>query len=60
MGLFDLLSNTIEGVAETTINTAKLVVSPIAAPFDEGEAMEDSVDGIVKGVEKIGKSGNDE
>lgn len=59
MGLFDLITNTVEGVAETTLNTAKLVVSPIVAPLDEGKAMEDSVDGISKGIEKIGKSDKD-
>lgn len=56
MGLFNLISNTVEGVLETTVNTAKLAVSPLAVPFDDGKMMDDSAEGISKGIEKIGKS----
>lgn len=56
MGIFDLLKNTVEGVAETTVNAAKLAASPLAVPFDEGKAVSDSMEGISKGVEKIGNS----
>lgn len=56
MGILDLVTNTVEGVAEITVNSAKLIVSPLAAPFDEGKAMGDSAEGIRKGVEKVGKS----
>ena len=59
MGLFDLVTNTVEGITETTINTAKLVVSPVVAPFDNGKAIDDSIQGIENGIEKIGKSEKD-
>lgn len=55
MGLFDLATNTIEGVAETAVNTAKLVATPVTVIFD-GDAPHDAADGIKKGIEKIGKT----
>lgn len=54
--MFGLLSNTIEGVLGVATNTAKLVVSPILAPIDDGKAISDSVKGIEESFEKIGKS----
>ena len=59
MGFLSLLTNTIEGAAEVAVNTAKLVVSPLAAPFDEGQAMADSAEGIRKGVGKIGNASDE-
>lgn len=59
MSLWDLVSNTAEGVAQMAVNTAKLAVSPIVAPLDQGKAMEDSADGIAEGLEKIGKADDD-
>lgn len=55
MGIFDLVVNTIEGVAETAVNTAKLVATPVTVIFDE-DAPSDAVDGIKKGIGKIGKT----
>ncbi len=59
MSLWDLVSKTVEGVAQVTVNAAKLAVSPIVVPFDGGEALEDSADGIAEGLEKIGKADDD-
>lgn len=58
MGLWNLVSNTVEGVAEVGTNTAKAVVSPFAdaATGFESHHTEDAIDGINKGFEKIGKS----
>ncbi len=55
MSLWNLVASTVEGVAQVAVNTGKLVVSPIAAPFDDGQAIEDSAEGIAEGFEKIGK-----
>lgn len=54
--MFSFISNTIEGVVGVAVNSAKLVVSPILAPVDDGKAISDSVKGIEKSFEKIGKS----
>lgn len=48
MGLFDLLANTVEGVAQVAIGTTKLAV----APFDP----EKDIDNITEGFKKIGNS----
>jgi len=56
MSLWDLVANAVEGVAQVGINTGKLVVSPIIAPLDGGEAVEDSIEGVTEGLEKIGKA----
>lgn len=60
MSIFKLVTNTIEGVTETAVNGAKLVASPLLAPFDEGRAMKDAADGIAKGASKIGDSSDRE
>lgn len=55
MGLLDLISNTVEGVAEATTNAAKLVAAPVLLPFDE-DALDDAAEGVEKGIKKIGKA----
>ena len=55
MSIWGLLGNTIEGVAQVTINTAKVAVSAPLSVLDDGKSLDDAVDGISKGVEKIGK-----
>lgn len=55
MGLFDLLTNTVEGVTQTAIGTVKIVASPITGLVKE-DAAEDAMENIEDGVEKIGKS----
>jgi len=56
MSIWGLLGNTIEGVAQVTVNTAKAVVVAPLSVLDEGKPLEDATDGIANGVEKIGKS----
>jgi len=56
MGLFDLISNTTEGVIQTTAGVAKTIIGTATLPFDEGRTFEDGVDTTDKGLEKIGKS----
>lgn len=56
MGIFDLITNTIEGAAEVAVNTAKVVVGAAIIPLDEGKTANDAIDGIRGGAEKIGKS----
>lgn len=56
MGLLDLVSNTVTGVAEVTVNSAKLGVGVVAAPLDDGETLDQAVDGIRSETDKIGKS----
>ena len=61
MGLFDLLANTVEGVAQTAIGTAKLAAAPVTYVLTAGndEVITDAVDTVPDGVEKIGKSEGD-
>lgn len=54
MGLFDLLKNTVEGVAEATVNVVKLPVSVLVAPLDDGKSISDAAQGVVEGIQKIG------
>ena len=56
MSLFNLLSNTVTGVAQTAIGTTKLVVSPITQLVDiTGEShAENAAKDINKGLKKIG------
>lgn len=54
MGLFDLLKNTVEGVAQATVNVAKMPLGVLVAPLDDGKSIAEAANGIAKGVEKIG------
>lgn len=54
MGLFDLLKNTVEGVAQVAVNTVKLPLAAVVAPLDNGQSVADAAKGITEGVEKIG------
>jgi hypothetical protein len=56
MSIWNLLTNTIEGAAQVTINTAKLVVGAALSPIDDGETIEDAAKGVRDGVEKIDDS----
>lgn len=56
MGILDLIANTIEGVAQTAINTTKAAVGVAIAPMDDAETLVDAGDGIADGLNKIGKS----
>lgn len=54
MGIFDLLKNTVEGVAQATVNVVKLPVGVLVAPLDDGKSIADAAEGIAEGVTKIG------
>lgn len=54
MGIFDLLKNTVEGVAQTTVNVVKLPVSVLVAPLDDGKSIAEAAQGVVEGIQKIG------
>lgn len=54
MGLFDLVVNTVSGTLQATVNVAKGAVGVVAAPFDDGETLEEAARGIRNGVSKIG------
>jgi hypothetical protein len=56
MSLFNLISNTVEGVAQLAVNAVKLPIAALVAPLDEGKAVADAANGVVAGVEKIGKA----
>lgn len=58
--MFNLISNTIEGIAEIAINTVKAPIGMLVLPLDDGQTLCDSVDGIVDGLEKVGKSDDTE
>ena len=56
MGLFDLLTNTVEGVAQAAISPVKVAVGVVVAPLDRGETLARGIEDTVKGVRKIGSS----
>lgn len=59
MSLFNLISNTVEGVTQTALGTVKLVASPVTQLVDiesEKSHAEDAVDNISDGINKIGKT----
>lgn len=58
MGLFDFVTNTVEGIAQTAVGTVKLAASPITTIVKE-DAVDDALDTIDNGIEKIGKSDDD-
>lgn len=55
--MFKLFTNLVEGAVQTTVGTAKLVVSPVTQLVDlDGEShAKDAVDNITEGLKKIGK-----
>lgn len=54
MGIFDLLTNTVEGVAQAAVNVVKLPVSVLVAPLDDGRSIQEAAEGVVEGIQKIG------
>lgn len=60
MGLFDLVTNTVEGVAKTAIGATKAAVGTITAPLDDGKTLDSGLRNMSDGVEKIGKSDDDQ
>lgn len=56
MGIFDLVTNTVEGVAQATIGAGKAAVGTVSAALDEGATLESGLNNMRDGVEKIGKA----
>lgn len=56
MGLFDLVTNTVEGIAQTTLGAAKAAVGTVSAVMDDGRTLDSGLENMRDGVEKIGKS----
>lgn len=54
MSIFDLLKNTVEGVAQASVNVVKLPVSVLVAPLDDGKSIADAAKGVTEGIQKIG------
>ena len=59
MGLFDLITNTTEGVLQTALGATKAAVGSVTAVLDEGETLDSGLDNISDGIKKIGKSEKD-
>jgi len=60
MGLFNLLTNTVEGVAQTAIGATKTAAGVVAAPLDDSKTLHSGLDNIREGVNKIGSAKGDE
>lgn len=56
MGIFDLVTNTVEGVVQTTIGAGKAAVGTVSGVLDEGRTLDSGLENMRDGVEKIGKS----
>jgi hypothetical protein len=56
MGLFDLVTNTVEGVAQTALGAAKTTVGLITSPLDDGKTLDSGLENMRDGMEKVGKS----
>lgn len=56
MGIFDLVTNTVEGVAQTAIGAGKAAVGTVAGVLDEGRTLDSGLENMRDGVGKIGKS----
>lgn len=56
MGLFDLVMNTVEGVAQAAVNIVKLPAAVVVAPLDDGKAIAEAADGLAEGVSKVGQA----
>lgn len=52
--MFGIIANTIDGVLQAGINTVKIPVGVVVSPLDDGKTLEDSVDGLIEGLERIG------
>jgi hypothetical protein len=56
MGLFNLLTNTVEGALQSTIGAAKVSVGLLVTPIDEGTTLQSGMENMRDGMEKIGNS----
>ena len=58
MGILDMVTNTVEGLVEASVGAAKTTVGAVVAPLDDGKTFDEGVDGVVQGMEKVGKTGD--
>ncbi len=56
MSLFNLISNTVEGVAQAAVGTAKSGVGVVISPLDGGHTLEKGLENLCEGVDKVGDS----
>lgn len=56
MGIFDLVTNTVEGLAQTTIGAGKAAVGTVTAVVDSGHTLGSGLENMRDGIDKIGKS----
>jgi hypothetical protein len=56
MNIFDMLSNTVEGIAEVAVNTVKAPIGVVILPLDGGATVVDAASGVSDGLKKIGKA----
>lgn len=56
MGIFDLVTNTVEGVAQTAIGAGKASIGTVTCPLDDGRTLDSGLENMRDGVDKIGKS----
>lgn len=54
MGIFDLVTNTVEGVLQAGANVVKAGVGVVVAPLDGGKTITDAADGVIEGLRKVG------
>ncbi len=59
MGLFDLVTNAVEGVAQTALGATKATIGTVSAIFDDGKTLDSGLYNMRDGVDKIGKSDKD-
>lgn len=52
--MFKIITNTLEGAVQATINTVKVPIGVVIAPLDDGQTIADAVEGVKDGVKKIG------
>lgn len=54
--MLSIFTNTIEGLVEATVNTIKAPIGAALLPLDNGKTLNDAVEGVTEGLEKVGKS----
>jgi hypothetical protein len=56
MGIFDMISNTVEGVAQVALSPVKATIGLVVAPLDDGETVANAAEDLVEGARKIGSA----
>lgn len=58
--MFGLIKNTVSGVMEVAVNTAKLPLAIAVEPFTEDSPTAKATERIIDGIDKIGKTDDDD